>query len=114
MSDDLTNEEAAAWLKVHPLTLHRWRQRGTGPEWYRLGERRIYYRKADLKAYLEGTRNEFLLWVRRDKGFRRLSTFLDMHPTDSIFELACFIDAHGTMELAKDFEDAIEAWANRT
>jgi excisionase family DNA binding protein len=47
----LTEDEAAAYLRVRPRTLQRWRQLGRGPRFTRAG-RRILYRMADLQAYL--------------------------------------------------------------
>jgi hypothetical protein len=47
----LTEEEAAAYLRVRPRTLQRWRQLSRGPKYTRAG-RRILYRVADLEVYL--------------------------------------------------------------
>jgi excisionase family DNA binding protein len=47
----LTEEEAAAYLRVRPRTLQRWRQLDRGPTFTRAG-RRILYRMADLQDYL--------------------------------------------------------------
>ncbi len=55
-SDDdtlLTVLEAAAYLKVHPSTLARWRssEEVTGPDFLRSGKK-ILYRKSTLNAWL--------------------------------------------------------------
>jgi excisionase family DNA binding protein len=47
----LTEDEAAAYLRVRPRTLQRWRQLHRGPKFTRAG-RRILYRMADLQQYL--------------------------------------------------------------
>jgi excisionase family DNA binding protein len=47
----LTEDEAAAYLRVRPRTLQRWRQLSRGPRYTRAG-RRILYRMADLQEYL--------------------------------------------------------------
>ena len=40
----LTPTEKAKELKVHPVTLYRWRQAGVGPEFVRVGPNCIRYR----------------------------------------------------------------------
>lgn len=47
----LTQEQAATYLGVSPLTLNTQRCRGGGPRYVKLG-RRVVYRVADLDAYL--------------------------------------------------------------
>jgi excisionase family DNA binding protein len=47
----LSNDQAAAYLKVSPTTLPRWRWAGTGPNFLRLG-RSVRYRKSDLDLFL--------------------------------------------------------------
>lgn len=51
-SDFLNINEAARYLRVTPLTLRNWRQRGEGPPWIRLGPRMIRYPVPSLSAYL--------------------------------------------------------------
>ena len=41
---------AAAFLKVHPNTLQRWRDDGTGPPFRRHG-RKVLYLMGDLRAW---------------------------------------------------------------
>lgn len=49
-------EGAADFLGLSPRTLDRRRIDGTGPVYRRLGPRRIVYSRADLLAYLNGSR----------------------------------------------------------
>ena len=51
LDDFLTQEEAAAELKVCDRTLDRWRRLDEGPPITRLG-RRILYRRSSLHAWL--------------------------------------------------------------
>lgn len=51
LADFLTQEEAAAELKVCKRTLDRWRMLGEGPPITRLG-RRILYRRSSSQAWL--------------------------------------------------------------
>lgn len=57
MSDDdrnLTNAEAAEYLRLHPITLANYRAQGKGPKWRRKGEGDsgpIIYTLADLRAW---------------------------------------------------------------
>lgn len=46
----LTQDELAAFWRVSPRTLERWRARGRGPAWIRL-EGRVLYRLEDVCAY---------------------------------------------------------------
>jgi hypothetical protein len=48
----LTTKEAAAFLKVAPITLAKWRALRKGPTWTRTG-RIVKYRRRDLAAYLK-------------------------------------------------------------
>lgn len=57
-SEMLTETEAAQQLGVSLRTLQRYRVAGTGPEWSRLGPRRIRYAKPDLAAWLRRQRVE--------------------------------------------------------
>jgi hypothetical protein len=47
----LTQDEAAAELKICARTLHRWRRLGEGPPVTKIG-RRVYYRRHTLRAWL--------------------------------------------------------------
>ena len=52
----LSTSEAAQWLGVRPQTLRKWRWKGTGPRFVRLGtgpRSRAAYRMADLESWLE-------------------------------------------------------------
>lgn len=51
LADFLTQEEAAAELKVCKRTLDRWRSLGEGPPITKLG-RRILYRRSSTQAWL--------------------------------------------------------------
>lgn len=51
-TDLLTIQEAAAILRVVPLTMKNWRDRGEGPPWIKIGPRAIRYRRSSLMAYL--------------------------------------------------------------
>lgn len=47
----LTDVEAADLLALRPATLRRWRLRGVGPRWAKLGSA-VRYAAADLEAYV--------------------------------------------------------------
>lgn len=51
----LTTAQAAAYLRLKPCTLERWRSDGGGPAFHKLGGR-AYYKLADLDAYVEARR----------------------------------------------------------
>ena len=51
LADFLTQDEAAAELKICERTLDRWRQLGEGPPFTKIG-RRVYYRRPTLRAWL--------------------------------------------------------------
>jgi hypothetical protein len=51
-TDLITSEQAAVRLRVSAYTLARWRVLGTGPKWCRVGPKKVYYRLADLDAFL--------------------------------------------------------------
>jgi predicted site-specific integrase-resolvase len=53
LADFLTQDEAAAELKICERTLDRWRRLGEGPPIIKLG-RRILYRRSSLQAWLRG------------------------------------------------------------
>jgi excisionase family DNA binding protein len=53
MPDDLLRpDEAAALLDYSCRTLATWRRRGHGPAFVRTEGRRIFYRRADVDAWL--------------------------------------------------------------
>jgi hypothetical protein len=49
----MTTEEAAVYLRLAPSTLVTRRARGGGPKYVRAAGR-VYYRRVDLDAYLDG------------------------------------------------------------
>lgn len=50
----LTPAQTADVLRVHVLTLARWRMNGTGPTYHKIGHL-VRYSRADLDLYLSGT-----------------------------------------------------------
>jgi predicted DNA-binding transcriptional regulator AlpA len=52
VTEYLTPEEVALRLRCSALTLAKWRARGYGPKWQRIGPQRVGYRPADVTAYL--------------------------------------------------------------
>lgn len=51
-ADRMTEAEAAAHIGVCIRTLQRYRADGSGPEWSRIGPRRIRYMRQDVDAWL--------------------------------------------------------------
>lgn len=56
-SELLTTEEVAARLKVSPKTLSKWRTRGTGPPYFKVG-RCVRYQWEAVQAWLAPVRTE--------------------------------------------------------
>jgi predicted DNA-binding transcriptional regulator AlpA len=50
----LTPRQAAEYLGLAEATLQRQRTDGTGPQFLKLGKRKIAYRPRDLTAWIEG------------------------------------------------------------
>lgn len=48
----MTTKEAAEYLGFSEISLRRWRMKGTGPKFLKLGLRRVRYRKEDLDAWV--------------------------------------------------------------
>lgn len=48
----LSPAELAAELDVTTETLRRWRKAGTGPAWFRLGDRFVRYQRDDIRTWL--------------------------------------------------------------
>jgi len=48
----LTQEEAAIRLRLSAHTLAKWRYTGTGPEWRRIGNKRVYYPLDGINAFM--------------------------------------------------------------
>lgn len=51
-TDLLIEREAAEFLKLSPPTLRNWRALGHGPEFVRVGARRIAFRYSALEAFI--------------------------------------------------------------
>lgn len=49
----LTTAEVSDVLKTPVATLRYWRHNGSGPRSFRLGPRRVMYRRSDVLAWLE-------------------------------------------------------------
>jgi predicted DNA-binding transcriptional regulator AlpA len=49
----MTTEQAAEILNVPPATLRWWRHQQTGPRAFRLGARKIMYKRSDVIAWRE-------------------------------------------------------------
>lgn len=52
MSDLLSVAEAVKYIRLSESSLSRMRKNNTGPKFVQMGTR-VYYRKADLDAYVE-------------------------------------------------------------
>lgn len=52
MKDLLNTEQVAERVGVPAATLRYWRHIGTGPKSFKLGPRRVYYRAADVDAWV--------------------------------------------------------------
>jgi excisionase family DNA binding protein len=48
----MTPKEAAAYISVHPGTMHNWRSQGKGPTYKVVGTRIVRYHRQDLDAFL--------------------------------------------------------------
>lgn len=49
----MTTQQAAEYLGFSTVSLKRWRSKGTGPTFIRLGTRRVRYRQEDLDAWVD-------------------------------------------------------------
>ena len=49
----LTPKRAANYLGISESALRLWRSRGTGPQFFRAGEKLVRYRKVDLDLWVE-------------------------------------------------------------
>lgn len=56
MNTRMNVSDAAAMLGIHASTLRRWRLRGFGPPFTKVGPRNITYHRADVEAYLVAAR----------------------------------------------------------
>lgn len=52
--DFLTELEAAHFMHTEKKTLANWRWKRIGPRYFRIGQRLVRYRRADLLAFVEG------------------------------------------------------------
>lgn len=50
-------QEVATQLGVSKHTLRNWRQKGTGPPWYKMGHA-VRYKGRDIDKYLESQRRQ--------------------------------------------------------
>lgn len=46
-------DEVAAFLRYEEDTLKKWRRRGFGPRWIKVGGRDVRYRWADVREWLD-------------------------------------------------------------
>jgi hypothetical protein len=53
-SEHLTLDETAEWLRCSTRTLQRLLETGRGPPLIRISERRLIFRKADVRRWLAG------------------------------------------------------------
>ncbi|MGB3258888.1 MAG: helix-turn-helix domain-containing protein [Ornithinimicrobium sp.] len=51
--DVMTTSEVAELLRTPQATLRYWRHTGTGPRSFKMGPRRVMYRRADVEAWVE-------------------------------------------------------------
>lgn len=49
--------DVEAEYRIAESTLATWRARGTGPAWFRLGERRVVYRRSAVEQWLSEAEN---------------------------------------------------------
>lgn len=54
----LTTKQAAKALNLHPSTLEKWRWRGEGPPFVKLGTKAVRYTKTALEAFMSGGPDE--------------------------------------------------------
>ena len=53
----LSEQEASQLLGISPKTLARWRWKGVGPAYVKVGVRAVRYREDDLRNFLEAGRH---------------------------------------------------------
>lgn len=49
----MTPPEVSSWIKTPVPTLRYWRHVGAGPRSFKLGPRKVMYRRSDVEAWLE-------------------------------------------------------------
>ena len=52
LTDVMTSEETSELTHVKAGTLRYWRSTGQGPAWFRLGPRKIAYRRSDVERWM--------------------------------------------------------------
>lgn len=50
--DVISSEETSRLTSVREGTLRYWRSTGQGPAWFRLGARKIAYRRSDVERWM--------------------------------------------------------------
>ena len=53
----LTEKDVAKLTGISVYTLQRWRRKGEGPQWFRVGVRMVRYSRFNLDEWLRGLRN---------------------------------------------------------
>ena len=53
----LTTEEVAELLRLPAATLRWWRHRGSGPKSFKLGAKKVFYKKSDVDAWIDAAYN---------------------------------------------------------
>lgn len=66
----LTTDESAPVMGAEPITLKKWRARGRGPAYIKIGGK-IRYRLGDLLAFIEKGRVDPEAQPVRSRGIRR-------------------------------------------
>jgi predicted DNA-binding transcriptional regulator AlpA len=56
----VSESRAAAMIGAAPKTMERWRSRGGGPPFVRIGPRMVRYALADLESWIDAQRAESL------------------------------------------------------
>jgi hypothetical protein len=69
-SEHLTLDETAEWLRCSTRTLQRLLETGSGPPLIRISERRLIFRKADLRSWLAGRTTGGTDFARPRRGGR--------------------------------------------
>ncbi|MGA4670448.1 helix-turn-helix transcriptional regulator [Propionibacteriaceae bacterium Y1923] len=52
-TDILTTDQVSTMTNIPPATLRYWRHIGEGPKSFKLGRRKVMYRRVDVLAWLE-------------------------------------------------------------
>lgn len=54
-NNTMDTKQAADYIGIHEVTLKNWRRMNRGPKFYKVGPRRVRYKKADVEAWLNDT-----------------------------------------------------------